>query len=199
MNAQQETAPVPTKGHKFINVNLIPAEVLNAKKGGKKNAWIKTLSVGLILLIIAVTATTTIITLIQSQRLKDLVSNINTTTTKLDSLKDREFYALLLDQRLDKTTELWAYETKQEQGFDTIMALVPPDLRTLLLSVDDEGKIAFNGLTADTDVAKDMFDKLLDPGKANTNYANKLGTVKLENLNISPETGLRFEVTVDLK
>ncbi|MBI2021695.1 hypothetical protein HYS93_02290 [Candidatus Daviesbacteria bacterium] len=177
-----------------ININLLPIDLTLAKREEAKKSLVLQISIGLLVFTVAVAAIVLFLSLSDNFSIRNTESQISQIKEKIATYKRHEGLTFVLKDRLDGIKSLTSAGILQSQSFNLVTELMPKDM--ILISFNNSKKdiISLTGETTSTKSLQTFFNKLTNPSE----HQGKIVSTKVENLNRSPTSVIRFELTVVL-
>ena len=176
-----------------ISINLLPSEVLVLKKDKDRQTVILRLSVGILVLVIILTAVVFSLRIFQNKKLSDAAEQLNSYQSQIEGYKEQESLVTYLKQRLAVISPLLSQDSKQAQSYNLISALAPSDINITSLSIDKSGNMILSAVSSNTDSIKTFFDNLTD---VNINQG-KISAVRLENFGKNSDNLYHLDLTIN--
>lgn len=178
-----------------LKINLIPPEIKEKKKKEAKRSVVNRISIGLLGVLIIVTAGVLGVIVIQSTTLNSLNADIEAEKGKIGALKDKEAVAFFLKNRIDTIGTFSDKRYKQGEYYQLISSLRVGGVEVQSLQIDKSDKISLSGETYSTTSLAEFFKNLTDPGK---NEGLIIG-VNVESLSRTATGAIRFSLMVTMK
>lgn len=175
-----------------ININLLPPELKEYKKREKKRGLIIRLSIGLLVIMVVITASLLVSVVLQNRKIVAGKQKLETTRVKVNAFKQKEALAVVLKTQIDDINSLITKEFPQSEAFNLINSLTPPRIRVYSFSINKSNKIILQGETTDTLALETFFNNLVDP-KFNE---GKISKVVVDSLNRDKDAKMRFDLTI---
>lgn len=177
-----------------LKINLIPPEIKEIVRKDAKRILINKVSIGLLGLLIFLTAVILAVVVYQKASLNKVNSSIEQTKAQINKNVDKEAILKLLKNRLDTINQFTENRYKQGEVFKLISSLFPPGITMDSLEIEKTSKVAISGSTEGTTSMQNFFNNLTDP-KMNE---GKIASVSIESLSLSQKGGIRFDLKVNL-
>lgn len=177
-----------------LKINLIPPEIKEqAKKEAKRSLLIK-ISIGLLGILILVTAGILSVIIFQSAVLKALNADLESERTKIASLKDNEAVVSFLKNRISTINQYATGHYEQGEVYDLINKLVPSDVSVSSLKIDKTKIVELQGNTFSTTSLDTFFKNLIDP-KVNE---GRIASVSVESLSKTQKSNVGFNLSINM-
>lgn len=177
-----------------LKINLIPPEVREKAKKEAKRSVITRISVGLLGLLILVTAGVLAVTIYQNATLQSLNQDIENEKSNIGNLKEKEALAFFLRNRIDSIDKFASTQNTQSELFTLIVGLFPDNVNLISLQIDKSDKVVIQGETNSTAPLDVFFNRVIDP-KTNE---GKIASVLIDSLNKGQTGTIRFSITLSL-
>lgn len=178
-----------------IRINLLPPEIKEQSKKKAKQSLVNRISIGLLGLLIIITAGILVMTVMQSLEVNSLTTSLDQKKLAVDALKDREAVVRLLKDRIDTINQFTENRYQQGQTFNLLKNLIPTGINLTTLQVDKTNIVSLSGETSSTTSLENFFEDLTDPQK----NEGKIASVKVLNLNEAPSGNIKFDLDINLK
>jgi hypothetical protein len=177
-----------------LKINLIPPEIKEQAKREAKRSLLVKISIGLLGLLILVTAGILSVIIFQGAVLKSLNADLEKDKTKIASLKDNEAVAFFLKNRITTINQYSSGHYEQAEVYDLINKLMPTEVSLSLLQIDKTSVISIQGSTFSTAALDSLFHNLIDP-KMNE---GKIASVSVESLSKTQASNIGFNLEINM-
>ena len=177
-----------------LKINLIPPEIKENAKKAAKSAIIVRISVGLLGVLILITAGILSVIIFQSLTVRTLNADIEKEKAALAAVKDKEAVVYFLKNRIDTINKFAATQHTQNELFEVVTGLIPAGINLVSLQIDKSDQVSLQGDTGSSASLDNFFNNLTDP-KIND---GKVSSVEVENLNRGQFGSIRFTLTLKL-
>ncbi len=178
-----------------ISINLLPPEVgVLAQRKSNKNVLV-VISVVLLVLSIAVSMIMLGFELYQKSSLSEVQKKSATIKNEITSLSEEEKLNFVLKNRLQKISKIYPRDIYQSKSYNFLTSLAPQDMRLLLYSVDQTGKISLSADTMSNPALETFFNNLTDPAISE----GRIKTTNIDNLSLIQNGRIKFDLTIAFK
>lgn len=177
-----------------LKINLIPPEIKEKAKKAAKSAVVVRLSVGLLGVLILITAGILAVIIYQSVTVQALNSDIEKEKEALVPLKDKEAVVFFLKNRIDTINKFAATQNTQNELFEIITGLLPEGVSLLVLQINKSDQVVLQGETNSSISLDNFFNNLTDP----QTHDGKVASVSVESLNKGQTGVIRFSLLLKL-
>lgn len=178
-----------------LKINLIPPEIKEKKKKEEKRSVINRISIGLLGVLIIITASILAVIVLQSATLQSLSTDIESEKAKIVAAKDKEAVAYFLENRIKTISTFTDDRYKQGQYYELVTRLVPFGVNVTGLQIDKSDRITLTGETPVTNILANFFKNLTDP----TMNEGLITSVSVETLSRSNSGAIRFGLVLNMK
>src|SRR3990172_9854248 len=111
-----------------ISINLLPPEIIAQEMKKAKFYKIQVVGIGIILIMIFLTALTLTLRILQSKNIAEVKASLEKSEQKISSLKSIEESIVLLKNRLSVVNQYFGVSSKQSAMYELIDKLTPPSV-----------------------------------------------------------------------
>lgn len=177
-----------------ISINLLPVEVILRQKQNLKVVLVNRLSVSVLLVLAFLTSALLALRISQASQLKKVSSGLALATERVDSLKEREAYAVALKARLDSIRSL-STDSKKATLFNLLISLAPANVSVSNLAVDKTGVLTVSLSAPSADALEVLIASLNNKEK----NAGLVSSAELTSLSKGKDGNLRVELKIKTK
>lgn len=178
-----------------LKINLIPPEIKEKKRKEEKRSVINRISIGLLGILIIITASILAVIVLQNATLQSLNAAIETEKTGIAASRDKEAVAFFLKNRIDTIGTFTDDRYKQGEFYELVTKLIPAGIDVNGLQIDKSDKITLTGETFSTKSLADFFKNLTDPSM----NEGLVSTVSVETLSRNNTGSIKFGLVLNMK
>lgn len=175
-----------------IAINLLPQEILFARKQSTKLSLINKLSIALLVIMVFFTSATLVVRFIQNSDLNRVKDGLAYAESRVTSFREKEVQLAVLKKRLALIDSITLGDAQRKAMFNLLVNITPPDVSISDMAVDRGGNISasFNSQSlASIDV---LFSNLSSQDK-NLDLINK---VDLDGISVGKSFNYRFALKI---
>ncbi len=158
-------------------INLLPPEIILFRKQSTRISFINKASIVVLLILIFLTSTTVVLRVLQNKNLQEVDNQIVFAQSKINSLKDREGYAIALKSRVSSIASI-GENSKQTAIFNLVTSLAPVEVDTQSISVERNGLMVFSANSPSLSALQSFLTNLSSKEK----NSDLISTVALESM-----------------
>lgn len=178
-----------------ISINLLPEELKSTVKRKAALSLAKKANIGLLVLMIILTASLFAFVLYDSLKIKSANQELEQLKGKIETYKDQESLAAVLKARLNSINTISQIHSPQNTSFNLIIKIILPDIKVKSLSVGKSSRVIANIETQSTKSLDVFFNSLTDP---KVHDGKILGT-KIEALSRSQTGQYKADLDISFK
>lgn len=175
-----------------ISINLLPHEVLLERVQSHKTNFVNKISIGILIIVIAVTAVVAIFRIIQNNEVARVNNQVAVAEKNLMAEKSKEEAVAALKSRLTSIQGLLGSDEKIKAMFNLILFLTPPEITMSDVTVDKNGTVTAS--FSSTSLASiDRFFADLGNKEKNSGLVSR---VDLDGISLGKESAYRFALKI---
>ena len=164
-----------------ISINLLPPEIIAQEMKKAKFYKIQVVGIGIILIMIFLTALTLTLRILQSKNIAEVKASLEKSEQKISSLKSIEESIVLLKNRLSVVNQYFGVSSKQSAMYELIDKLTPPSVVINSISVNKTSEVIVQAYVPDPVSLDNFVNNLI----GTENNENKISEVAIDNLSRS--------------
>lgn len=178
-----------------ISINLLPPEIgVLAQQKSNQNVLV-TFSVALLVLSITVSMIMLGFELYQKSSLSKAQEELTTIKNQITSLDQEEKLNFVLKNRLQGISKIYPRDLYQSKTYNFLTSLVPQDMRFLVFSVGQSGKVALSADTVSSSALEEFFNSLTNPASSE----GRITATNIDNLSLVQNGRIKFDLTIAFK
>lgn len=178
-----------------ISINLLPEKLRSTEKTKARLSTAKKASVGLLVLMITLTAALFTWALIESDNIKSANQELEQVKEEVETYKDRESLAAVLKARLNSINTISQTNSPQSTSFNLMTKIIPAEIKVKSLNVDNSNHVIASIETQSTKSLDIFFNSLTDPKV----HDGKISGTKIDNLSRSQTGQYRSDLNIVFK
>lgn len=183
------------KRKKFISINLLPQEMIEAARKSAVAVLSERISILTVLIFVTISLAITIFYFLINNTVIGIEKRYDSAKLKVESFKNREGLLLSLQSRLDQISSISAKPQKPLDSFNIIKNLAPAAVRLLEVSLSNNNSVTLKAEASDPYSLSIFFDKLTDSEK----NEGLITSAYLNGLTQGSDSRLRFDMNITLK
>jgi hypothetical protein len=180
-----------------LKINLLPPELEDQKKKKSRQVLVATVSIGFLVVIVAIAAVVLAFRLSQGVILSQVKKDLDNAKIQVSSpaLKQKEGVATSLKARLDNINSLLQEQPFAAYSYSLLYNLVPSDVRVTTVSVGEKGEVRISIESNNLDSLTTFFNNLVDPDQTQ----KKISSVSVDGFGRINSSTYRADINIKMQ